>query len=76
LALRGHDLHPSFDYQLLPEENTIVRARFNLYYTKDEKLLWSGETDTVYSKDFGKLGEEYANALMRQLKKDRVIGKR
>ncbi|HET6931250.1 MAG TPA: hypothetical protein VFI45_13080 [Candidatus Acidoferrum sp.] len=57
------------------EENTIVSAEFNLYSTKDEKLLWSGETDTVYSKDFGKLGKEYARVLMRQLKKDKVIGK-
>ena len=57
------------------EENTIVTAEFNLYNTKDEKLLWSGETDTVYSKDFGKLGKEYASALVRQLKKDKVIGK-
>jgi len=48
------------------EENTIVSAEFNLYYTKDEKLLWSGETDTVYSKDFGKLGKEYAKALIKQ----------
>jgi hypothetical protein len=58
------------------EENTIVSAEFNLYYTKDEKLLWSGETDTVYSKNFGKLGKEYANALVKQLKKDKVIGKK
>jgi hypothetical protein len=58
------------------EENTIVSAEFNLYNTKDEKLLWSGETDTVYSKDFGKLGKEYANALVKQLKKDKVIGKK
>ena len=58
------------------EEHTIVSAEFSLYNTKDEKLLWSGETDTVYSKDFGKLGKEYANALVRQLKKDKVIGKK
>jgi hypothetical protein len=58
------------------EENTVVSAEFNLYNTKDEKLLWSGETDTVYSKDFGKLGKEYANALVKQLKKDKVIGKK
>jgi hypothetical protein len=56
------------------EENTVVSAEFNLYYGKDEKLLWSGETDTVYSKDFQKLGKEYAKALVKQLKKDRVIG--
>jgi len=58
------------------QENTVVSAEFNLYNTKDEKLLWSGETDTVYSKDFEKLGKEYANALVRQLKKDKVIGKK
>ena len=56
------------------QENTVVHAQFNLYSTKDEKLLWSGETDTVYSKDFKKLGREYAKAIVKQLKKDKVIG--
>jgi len=55
------------------KENTIVSAEFNLYSTKDETLLWSGETDTVYSKDFEKLGKEYASALVKQLKQDKVI---
>lgn len=55
------------------KENTVVNAEFNLYNTADEKLLWSGETDTTYSKNFGKLAREYANALVKQLKKDRVI---
>jgi hypothetical protein len=58
----------------IAEEKTIVRAEINLYYVKDERLLWNGETDTVYSKDFGKLGRVYAKALVRQLKKDKVIG--
>ena len=57
------------------KENTIVSAEFNLYRTKDEALLWSGETDTVYSKNFGKLAKEYANTLVKQLKKDKVIPK-
>ena len=56
-------------------EKTIVTAEFNLYEMPDEDLLWSGETETVYSKDFGKLGREYANAIVKQLKKDRVIQK-
>jgi len=56
------------------KENSVVSAQFNLYTTKDEKLLWSGETDTVYSKDFKKLGREYARAIVKQLKKDKVIG--
>ena len=55
------------------KENTMVSAEFNLYSTKDETLLWSGETDSVYSKNFGKLGKEYASALVKQLKKDQVI---
>ena len=58
------------------KENAIVSAEFNLYNTKDERLLWSGETDTVYSKDFGKLGKEYASVLVKQLKKDNVIQKK
>ena len=57
------------------KEDTIVTAEFNLYTTADEKLLWSGETDTVYSKKFEKLAKEYAGALVKQLKKDKVIGK-
>ena len=54
----------------------MVGAEFNLYHTKDETLLWSEETDTVYSEDFEKLGKEYARALVKQLKKDKVIQKR
>src|SRR5712672_626583 len=56
------------------KEDTYVSTEFNLYNLKDEKLLWSGETDTVYTKDFGKLAREYARALVKQLKKDNVIG--
>ena len=56
------------------KEDTYVSTEFNLYNTKDEKLLWSGETDTVYTKDFGKLAREYAKALVKQLRKDKVIG--
>jgi hypothetical protein len=55
------------------EENTIVSAEFNLYRTNDETLLWNGETDTVYSENFEKLAKKYANTLVKQLKKDKVI---
>ena len=58
------------------KENTVVRVEVNLYNTKDEKLVWSGETDTVYSKDFEKLGKSYAKAIVGQLKKDKVISKK
>jgi len=48
--------------QFLYEEDTYVSTEFNLYNTKDEKLLWSGETDTVYTKDFGKLARSTLSA--------------
>jgi hypothetical protein len=57
-------------------ENIIVRVEFNLYSIKDERLVWSAETDTVYSKQFEKLGKEYAQTLVNQLKKDKVIRKK
>jgi len=56
------------------KENTYVSTEFNLYSMKDEKLLWSGETESAYSKDFGKLAKGYASTLVKQLKNDRVIG--
>lgn len=58
------------------QENIIVRVEVNFYNVKDEKLVWSGETDTVYSKDFAKLGKDYAKSLMKQLKRDKVVGKK
>jgi len=58
------------------KENVIVRVEFNLYSTKDEKLVWSGETDTIYSNDFDKLAKEYAQTLVNQLKKDKLIRKK
>jgi len=58
------------------QENIIVRVEVNFYNVRDEKLVWSGETDTVYSKDFEKLGKEYAKTLVKQLKRDKVIGQK
>jgi hypothetical protein len=58
------------------DENVIVRVEVNFYNVKDEKLVWSGETDTVYSKDFEKLGKDYAKTLVKQLKRDKVIGEK
>ena len=58
------------------DENVIVRVEVNFYNVKDEKLVWSAETDTVYSKDFEKLGKDYAKTLVKQLKRDKVIGQK
>jgi hypothetical protein len=58
------------------KEDIIVRVEFNLYATKDEMLIWSGESDTLYSKDFRKLGKEYAQTLVNQLRKDKVLHKK
>lgn len=57
-------------------ENTVVRAECNIYYVKDEKLIWSGESDTIMEKGFGKMGKSYAKTLYNQLKKDKVIPKK
>jgi hypothetical protein len=67
------DFYPTSSYT---KENIIVRVEFNLYGAKYEKLVWSGESDTLYSKDFDKLGKGYAQALVNQLKKDKVIQKK
>ena len=67
------DFYPTSSYT---KENIVVRVEFNLYSTRDEKLVWSGETDTIYSKDFEKLGKDYAKTLVGQLKKDKVISKK
>jgi hypothetical protein len=67
------DFYPTTSYT---KENIVVRVEFNLYSTRDEKLVWSGETDTIYSKDFEKLGKNYAKTLVGQLKKDKVISKK
>jgi hypothetical protein len=67
------DFFPASSYT---KENIIVRMEFNLYEIKDERLVWSGESDTIYSTDFEKLGKEYAKSLVNQLKKDKVIGKK
>ncbi len=66
-------LYPASSYT---KENVMVRVEFNLYSTKDEKLVWSGESDTVYEKNFERLGKGYAQALAKQLKKDKVIRKK
>jgi hypothetical protein len=57
-------------------ERTIISAAFNLYTTSDEELIWSGETETVYTKDFKKVGREYAKAITTQLIKDKLIPKK
>jgi hypothetical protein len=67
------DFYPIGSYT---KENIIVRVEFNLYSTTDERLVWSGETDTIYSKDFEKLGRDYAKTLVNQLRKDKVISKK
>ncbi|HUN60509.1 MAG TPA: hypothetical protein VMU53_00885 [Candidatus Sulfotelmatobacter sp.] len=67
------DFYPTTSYT---KENIVVRVEFNLYSTKDEKLVWSGETDTIYSKDFEKLAKNYAQTLVKQLQKDKIIRKK
>lgn len=58
------------------QENAPVRVEFNLYSTKDERLVWSGETDTIYSSSFDKMRKQYALALVNRLRKDKIISKK
>ena len=58
------------------KENTIIHAECNVYSSKDEKLIWSGESDTMLEKSFEKMGKGYAQSLYNQLKKDKVIPKK
>jgi hypothetical protein len=53
--------------------NVPVRVEFNLYSTKDERLVWSGETDTIYYASFEKMRKQYALALVSRLRKDKII---
>ncbi len=58
------------------KESTVIRAECNIYNSKDEKLIWSGESDTMLEKSFEKMGKGYAQSLYNQLKKDKVIPKK
>jgi len=58
------------------KQNAVIRAECNIYNVKDEKLIWSGESDTMLEKSFEKMGKGYAQSLYNQLKKDKVISKK
>jgi hypothetical protein len=58
------------------KQNTPVRVEFNLYSTKDERLVWSGETDTIYLSSFEKMRKQYALVLVNRLRRDKIISKR
>jgi hypothetical protein len=67
------NFYPTSSYS---KEKIIIRVEFNLFSTKDERLIWSGETDTIYSTDFDRLAKGYAQTLIDQLKKDKIIRKK
>ena len=58
------------------KENSPVKVEFNLYSTADERLVWSGETDTIYLSSFEKMRRQYASALVNRLRKDKIISKK
>jgi len=65
-------LQPDGSYK---QDDTLIRVEFNLYSTRDERLVWSGETDRVHSNDFEKAGKEYATKLVNELRKAKIIRK-
>jgi hypothetical protein len=58
------------------KQNTVIPAECNIYNVKDEKLIWSGESDTMLEKSFEKMGKGYAQSLYNQLKRDKGISKK
>jgi hypothetical protein len=58
------------------KQNTVIPAECNIYNVKDEKLIWSGESDTMLEKSFEKMGKGYAQSLYNQLKRDKAISKK
>ena len=58
------------------KHNPVIRPECNIYHLKDEKLIWSGESDTMLEKSFERMGKSYAQSLYKQLKKDKVIPKK
>jgi len=71
LAILGYGLQAVFRERFLSQgEHTIGNAS-SIFTAPMMNLLWRGGTDTVYSENFGKLAEEYANTLVKQLKKTR-----
>jgi hypothetical protein len=58
------------------KQNTVIPAECSIYNVKDEKLIWSGEIDTMLEKSFEKMGKGYAQSLYNQLKRDKVISKK
>jgi len=65
------DTDPATPY-IKPNGN--LRIEFNLYNTKTEKLVWSGET-SVSSKDLDGLSKNYAKTIVNFLKKDKIVRK-
>jgi hypothetical protein len=56
--------------------DTPVRVEFNLYSTNDERLVWSGETDTIYLRSFEKMRKQYALVLVNRLRRDKILRKK
>ena len=74
LAILGYGLSSSFPRKVPISRRTPLLVPSPIFTApNDETLLWSGETDTVYSENFGKLAKEYANTLVKQQQKDKVI---
>lgn len=57
------------------KESTIVQIETNIYSTKNEKLLWSGVSDTILKEEMEKNAKSLAKALVKQLKKDHFLPK-
>lgn len=66
------DSEPANSYN---KQDAPVRLEFNLYNTKTEKLVWSGETGVLSAKDLDGLNKNYARTIVNFLKKDKIVRK-
>jgi hypothetical protein len=66
----------AYDPANFPKESVPIRVEFNLFSTSDDRLVWSGETDTIYPRSFDKMRKQYALVLVNRLRKDKIISKK
>jgi hypothetical protein len=51
-------------------------VEINIYGAHDEKLLWSGLSDSFVKEDMEKVADSLAKTLVKQMKKDKLLPKK
>lgn len=53
--------------------NTLVRLATNLYDVKTEKLIWSGQSETLDPKSINKIFDDVIEVLIKDLQKNKLL---